>query len=459
MAVTSIGAIAVPLNSWWQGEELEYGIQHSEAKLVIADDERLSRMEGYVEDIPRIAVRCDAGSYTNAVNFVDVVQDNAAFPAVEVDPEDDASIMYTSGSTGYPKGVVATHRSIINTPVAWAFLAQLAGQIETDDDSPTFPQPESPCTLAAVPLFHVTGSHSNFLLSLLSATRIVLMYKWDPLKAIQLIEEYKVTSFSGVPTMNQEILITSENNPDIDVSSIAMLSGGGAARPPEQVKAQEKNHPTKAAGVGYGLTETNAAGTNASGKLLYSKPDTAGFPTPLVHEIKIIDEEGKEVEQGGLGEVCIKSASNFRCYLKNEEATNEALDSEGWFRTGDVGCIDEHGFLFIKDRIKDIVIRGGENIACLEIEGVLAEHPAVAEASVFGVPDERLGEQLATRIALKPGMETNEAEISEFLAGKLAKFKIPVYMWFQAEALPRIATGKTAKKIMREEAIEELGLG
>ena len=284
-------------------------------------------------------------------------------------------------------------------------------------------------------------------------------YKWDPLKAIQLIEEYKVTSFSGVPTMNQEILITSENNPDIDVSSIAMLSGGGAARPPEQVKAQEKNHPTKAAGVGYGLTETNAAGTNASGKLLYSKPDTAGFPTPLVHEIKIIDEEGKEVEQGGLGEVCIKSASNFRCYLKNEEATNEALDSEGWFRTGDVGCIDEHGFLFIKDRIKDIVIRGGENIACLEIEGVLAEHPAVAEASVFGVPDERLGEQLATRIALKPGMETNEAEISEFLAGKLAKFKIPVYMWFQAEALPRIATGKTAKKIMREEAIEELGLG
>ena len=145
--------------------------------------------------------------------------------------------------------------------------------------------------------------------------------------------------------------------------------------------------------------------------------------------------------------------------MKNEEATNEALDSEGWFRTGDVGCIDEHGFLFIKDRIKDIVIRGGENIACLEIEGVLAEHPAVAEASVFGVPDERLGEQLATRIALKPGMETNEAEISEFLAGKLAKFKIPVYMWFQAEALPRIATGKTAKKIMREEAIEELGLG
>ena len=292
MAVTSIGAIAVPLNSWWQGEELDYGITHSESKLFIADDERLERLKGFVEDIPRIAVRCDANLYENAVNFDDIVESKDSFPVVEIDPEDDASIMYTSGSTGYPKGVVTTHRSIINTPVAWAFLGTLAGSIESDGE--TFPQPENPCTLAAVPLFHVTGSHSNFLLSLLSATKIVLMYKWDPLKAIELVEKYKVTSFSGVPTMSQDILRVSEENPDIDVSSLAMLSGGGAARPPEQIKAQEKNHPTKAAGVGYGLTETNAAGTNASGKLLYLKPDSAGFPAPLVHEVKIYDEEGND---------------------------------------------------------------------------------------------------------------------------------------------------------------------
>ena len=456
MAVTSIGAVVVPLNSWWQGDELEYGITNSESKVFIADQERLERLGDKCSDVAKISVRSENPDHQE-IDFYQVISDanSELNNPVELLPEDDASIMYTSGSTGYPKGVVATHRSIIFAPCYWMTL-NLMGKEAAEEKSEDVSNAHQHATLVSVPLFHVTGCHAIFLLSIPVGRKTVLMYKWDPDVALDLIEREKVTLFTGVPTMSYEMVEAQKKNPR-DISTLTDLNGGGAARPPEQVKEMKENMKDVSPGLGYGLTETNALAANNHGDVYVQKPLSTGFAIPKLIDLKIVDDDGNTLNVNEDGEVCIRGACTFRCYWKNQEATDEVLDSEGWFRSGDIGCLDEDGFLYIKDRKKEIVSRGGENIACLEVEAAITEHPAVLEASVFGVPDERLGEKLATMVACREDQELNEAELSSFLAKKLAKFKIPEYMWFQTEQLPRIASGKIAKKQMREEAIEKLG--
>ena len=457
MAVTSIGAVAVPLNSWWQGDELEYGLNNSESKLFIADQERLERLGDKCPDIKRISVRSENPDHSD-IDFYKVIQNQnkTLDNEVAVSPDDDASIMYTSGSTGHPKGVVSSHRSVMFAPFYWIALQTLLKESSDEENLGIMGEGDQAAVLVSVPLFHVTGSHAIFLLSIPVGRKTVLMHKWDPEVALDLIEREKISDFTGVPTMSYELVEAQKKNPR-DISSLRGLNGGGAARPPGQVKEMRENFKDTSPGIGYGLTETNALAANNAGDLYSEKPSSTGFPLPKLIDLKIVDDDGNDLGTDEIGEVRIRGACNFKNYWKNQDATDEVLDAEGWFRSGDLGLLDSDGFLYIKDRKKDIVIRGGENIACLEVEAAITEHPSVLEASVFGIPDERLGEKLATVVSCREDQMIDEVELSGFLASKLAKFKIPEFMKFQTEKLPRIASGKIAKKQLREEAATNIG--
>jgi acyl-CoA synthetase (AMP-forming)/AMP-acid ligase II len=314
-----------------------------------------------------------------------------------------------------------------------------------------------PATLMTIPLFHVTGCHSIYLMSIIAGRKIVLTYKWDPEEALKIIEKERITSFTGVPTMSLELL-QSPNVDKYDLSSLEDLGSGGAARPEKHVIALKDKFPDKDPGSGYGLTETNALGAINYGDSYVSRPGSTGKPVPPVLEIKLVDEDNNEVELGERGEILFKGPQNVRGYWNKPEATAEAFSKDGWFRTGDIAYQDEDGYIYIVDRAKDIVIRGGENISCSEVEAAFYQHPDVLEVSVFGLPDDHLGEILATVVAAKPNTDPSPDELRAFLGEHIAKFKIPAHIWVQKDQLPRIATGKINKKGMREEALKLLDI-
>lgn len=454
IAALSIGAVAVPMNAWWTTEELDYGLRDSGAKVVIADRQRLERLVPLQKDLELklIAVDDCSGLDLAFSQFQDLVaaHQGAQMPEVSVAPDDHATIMYTSGSTGHPKGALSSHRGMLSALYSWMLLGTSAKQAGGD----TAPAKFAPSGLLTIPLFHCTGSHTAFLLSLIVGRKLVIMHKWDVQEALRMIEEERITWFTGVPTMSAELQAAAAES-DRDLSSLAEIYGGGAARPPAQVEKLATTFKHSSAGIGYGLTETNALGTINTGAVYRARPGSAGRPVPAVTDIAIFDEHDKPVAAGERGEVCIHSPANCLGYWNKPEATAEAF-RDGWFHTGDVGYIDEEGFLFIVDRMKEIIIRGGENISCIEVEAGIYQHPAVSEAAVYGVPDERLGEAVAASVVLRDGESLSTEDLQSFLREHIAGFKIPAYVRFHDEALPRIATGKIFKRQLKAEMSERL---
>ena len=466
-AIASLGAAAVGLNAWWTGPEIEYGLSDSRPKVLIADAERLERVLPHLEslraDVPLhvMSVRTDMDLPDDASRWEDVIDPSAApaaLPEVEIDPDDDVTIFYTSGTTGFPKGAQLTHRGSVHNLMNIAFVQMAMGMAAAmaDPEAAAAAAPAEgeaapePAFMAPTPLFHVTACNCLLHPATLIGAKLVLTYKWDPARALELIEREQVTNFSGVPTMSRELLM----HPDWetrDTSSLQGLGGGGAPLQPDLVKKIDEALPKGAPSTGYGLTETHGIVTANSAKFYLDKPESCGPLVPTV-EGKVVDDEGNDLPPGSVGQLCVKGPIVIKGYLNKPEATAEAIQ-DGWFNTGDIARIDEDGFVFIVDRAKDMVLRGGENVYCSEVEAAIYTHPDVAEAAVFGVPDERLGEDVAAAVVLRPHTSLDEAGLRAFLEPIIAKHKIPTKVWFRTDPLPQNANGKFLKRALRDELI------
>ena len=455
MAVTAMGGVAVCMNALWQTDEIEYGLTHSGSKVFIADEERLQRIAPIADKLAlRIIVtrHQNLESSAQCQSFTELLSQNPSTDLswASVSPDDYATIFYTSGSTGHPKGAVSCHRNIISALFSWE-LDLAARQLELGVSPP--PAADQPATLLAVPLFHATGSHAVFLQSYRAQRKMVSMYRWDPLQAVRLIELERITSFVAPAAMTGD-LIEAGKQSDADLSSLLSVGGGGAPRAPAQVQNIPKAFNNALPGTGWGMTETNAIGTGIGGEEYLLRPASSGRCSAVL-DILIVDDAGKPLPAGERGELRIRGASVIDGYWDRPEANAEAFE-DGWLKTGDVAYLDDEGYLFIVDRIKDLVIRGGENIGCAEVEAALLALDQVLEASVYAVPDARLGEEVGATLYAQADLDI--AEIQTQLAAHIAKFKIPRYIHLQTEPLPRIASGKIDKRTLRSIATSRLGL-
>ena len=482
-AASLAGAIVVPLNAWWSGEELRYGLEDSGSKVAFVDTQRAESVRPFlggldtlealiVADEHRVSPKAPPPVDPPLGGAVPVaewpfhlalgnVDEAASPPDLTIDPEDDATIFYTSGTTGRPKGAVGTHRNMCTNLMSLFFLNTRGGmRFGTSPLEDTAGAERSqPAFLLSVPLFHATGCHSVMVTNLAAGGKLVMMHHWDPERALELIERERIATFGGVPAMVMQVL-DSPNFKKFDTSSVRGVSYGGAPAPPDLVRRIREAWPVGQPSNGYGLTETSSVTSMNSGADYVAKPDSAGPPVPVC-DVAVLPEDYAQEEPddtvprgpGVRGELWIRGPNVVRGYWNRPEETAKTF-SRGWLHTGDVAQLDDENFIYIVDRAKDMIIRGGENVYSVQVEAALFEHPAVADVAVIGVPDPTLGEEVGAVVVLRPGAKVTADELALHVKQRLAGFMVPTHIWFRSEPLPRNPQGKVLKRELREELVD-----
>ena len=461
----AVGAIVTPLNAWWTGAELEYGLIDSGSKVAIMDAERLARLAEHLPNCPELKTVYVSRS-SEEISHPDVIKlesvigktddwmklPDRPFPDIEILPEDDATIFYTSGTTGKPKGALGTQRNI-NSNIMAAGCAGARSFLRRGE-APPQPDPDAPqrSMLLSVPFFHATGCFAVLNPMLATGAKIVTMHRWDVVRAFELIERERIQAAGGVPTIAWQLIEHPERK-NYDLSSLESVAYGGAPSAPELVRKITETFPKSAPGNGWGMTETSATATTHGAEDYQHRPDSCGPAVPVT-DLKIMTIEGdRELPIGDVGELWCKGPQVVKGYWNKPEATAQTF-TEGWVKTGDLARLDAEGFCYIIDRAKDMLIRGGENIYCIEVENVLYDHPAVMDAALVGIPHHTLGEEPGAVVTLKPGAQATEQELRAFVAEHLAAFKVPVKVIFWHETLPRNANGKILKNELKKVFVE-----
>jgi long-chain acyl-CoA synthetase len=457
-AAVSQGAVLVGLNGWWTTDEVLYGLQDSGAKVLMADRKRFERIAGSLDQAPALEhvflVDCSPADLGLADDprlheFSELTgSPTPDFVAQEIAEDDHAVIFYTSGTTGRPKGAISTHRSMIanlQNTMYGAVAGSMAGGGALPESS------GQNVALFTSPLFHVSGCHSTLVVGLLAGLKLVMPEgRFTPETALELIQAHGVTVWATVPTMVWRVC----EHPDrhsYDTSSVRSVAFGGSPSADELQRMIHDTFPNvSSTSNAYGLTETSSVATVISGQDALDKPTSVGPPVPTV-SVKIVGSGGQDLGVGETGEVCITGPILMAGYWNKPEATTEAIDADGWLHTGDVGHLDDEGFLFITDRKKDMIIRGGENIYSVEIEQRLVNHPDIADAAIYGVPHPELGEEVKATVQLEEGSSLTEADVKQWVADGLAAFKVPAYVDLTFDKLPRNASGKLLKNVLRGE--------